>query len=226
MSALGIATLRLVGAQGTNKIMDGELARLARRTLPGVTVPAPRKVGLGSLVYPFSLELARTAVCYHRTCARVLADLFTSTATRLEPLYDDLRAQMTAHPGGWYRAGARLSVAHRVTLTLDARRSELQFADGVLFEGVPLSQTMNSTTSTVDGAVEIHLTPLTTVSLVTSVQQDRFDESPGRDSDTFRVMPTIRPQTAPRRIAKPARATMRPRMRWIQPQPVVSRLYV
>lgn len=101
----------------------------------------------------------------------------------------DLRAPRVQNDVG---AGARFSVAHSVTLTVDARRSLLQFADGVLFEGVPLSQTMNSTTSTVDGAVEFHLTPLTTVSLVTSVQQDRFDESPARDSDTFRVMPTIR----------------------------------
>jgi 23S rRNA G2445 N2-methylase RlmL len=94
--------------------MDGELSRLARRTLPGITLPAPRKVGLGSLVYPFSLELARTAVYYHRTSSRVLADLFSSTATRLEPLYDDLLAQMTAHAGGWYGPGSRLSVRARV----------------------------------------------------------------------------------------------------------------
>lgn len=113
MTPLGIPTLRLVGAHGTNKIMDGELSRLARRTLPGVTLPAGRKVGLGSLVYPFSLELARTAVQYHRTAARVLADLFTSTAGRLEPLYADLLAQMKAAPGGWYRPGASVSVRAR-----------------------------------------------------------------------------------------------------------------
>jgi 23S rRNA G2445 N2-methylase RlmL len=113
MTPLGIGTLRLIGAHGTNKIMDGELSRLARRALPGVTLPAPRKVGQGSLVYPFSLELARLAVYYHRTSARVLADLFTSTATRLEPLYDDLLAQMQAHPGGWYRPGASVSVRAR-----------------------------------------------------------------------------------------------------------------
>lgn len=114
MTPLGISTLRLVGAHGTNKIMDGELSRLARRTLGGVTLPAPRKVGQGSLLYPFSLELARTAVYYHRTSSRVLADLFTSTATRLEPLYDDLLAQMKAHAGGWYGPGASLSVRARV----------------------------------------------------------------------------------------------------------------
>jgi len=111
--SLAIATLRLVGAQGTNKIMAGELSRLARRALPGITMPTPRKVGAASIVYPFSPELARVAVGYHRTASRVLADLFTSTANRLEPLYDDLLRQMKAHPGGWYREGSRVSVRAR-----------------------------------------------------------------------------------------------------------------
>jgi putative N6-adenine-specific DNA methylase len=109
----GIPTLRLIGLQGTNKIMAGELSRLARRTLPGAAVPEPRKAGAASLVYPFSRGLARTAVAYHRTASRVLADLFTSTAARLEPLFDDLVAQMRAHPGGWYRDGTTISIRAR-----------------------------------------------------------------------------------------------------------------
>lgn len=110
---LTATALRLVGPQGTNRIMAGELSRLARRTMPGVRLEEPRKVGLGSLVYPWSTGLARTALCYHRTASRVLADLFVSTASRLEPLYDDLLAQMRAHPGGWYAAGTRISVRAR-----------------------------------------------------------------------------------------------------------------
>jgi hypothetical protein len=50
----------------------------------------------------------------------VRADLFTSTAARLEPLYDDLLAQMKAHAGGWYRTGARLSVRARAVEAFSA----------------------------------------------------------------------------------------------------------
>jgi len=107
------AALRLVGPQGTNKIMAGELSRLARRTTPTVRLAEPKKVGLGSLVYPWSPALARTALCYHRTASRVLADLFTSNAMRLEALHRDLLRQMQADAGGWYADGTRITVRVR-----------------------------------------------------------------------------------------------------------------
>jgi hypothetical protein len=89
-------------------------------------------------------------------------------------------------------AGARFRATSKMSFTVEARRMDLQFDEGVFFEGVPLSEMLNSTTSMVDGGVEFQLTPLTTLSLVATTQQDRFDESPERDSDTFRLMPTIR----------------------------------
>jgi 23S rRNA G2445 N2-methylase RlmL len=141
---LAIPTLRLVGAQGTNKIMAGELSRLARRALPGFAVPTPRKAGLGSIVYPFSPELARTAVCYHRTSSRVLADLFTSAAPRLEPLYDDLLAQMKMHPGGWYREGSGISVRARAVESFAAGERQVvgvvknALIDGAAARGIAL----------------------------------------------------------------------------------------
>ena len=57
---------------------------------------------------------------------------------------------------------------------------------------MPLSQTLNSTTRLIEGGVELYLTPLTTFAVTASRQTDRFDESPERDSDTFRIMPSIR----------------------------------
>jgi hypothetical protein len=55
-----------------------------------------------------------------------------------------------------------------------------------------LSQTLNSTTRTIEGGLELYLTPLTTVAVTASGQSDRFDESPERDADSFRILPSIR----------------------------------
>ncbi len=96
MSA-GLTTdcLHLVGALGTNKVMAGELSRLAKRAFSEersrqlLTHP-PRKAGPGGLLYPFAPDLATLAVFYHRTSARVLWTLYESEATRLDPLYEEL----------------------------------------------------------------------------------------------------------------------------------------
>ena len=60
----------------------------------GIRPPAPRKEGLGQLVYPFERDLAFCAVTYLRTPTRVLWDVYRSRARRLEPLYDELCADI------------------------------------------------------------------------------------------------------------------------------------
>jgi 23S rRNA G2445 N2-methylase RlmL len=104
--------LKLIGPPGTNKIMAGELSRLVRRALPGTRLPAPAKQGSGAIVVPFSAALAQLVVHFHRTSSRVVWELFASTASRLEPLYDDLRRQMPG-PAGWLTDGATISVRAR-----------------------------------------------------------------------------------------------------------------
>ena len=113
--------LRLVGVSGTNKVMAGELSRLASRSSVQGKLASPRKEGLGALVYPFDPQLAVLAVRYHRTSIRVLWDLYESRATRLDPLYEDLLAQVKQDPRGWHAPGLGVSV--------DARRMEA-FAAG------------------------------------------------------------------------------------------------
>jgi 23S rRNA G2445 N2-methylase RlmL len=101
--------LTLIGPPGTNKVMAGELSRLVRRALDGVRLATPRKDGSGVLCYPFDAEVAKVATTYHRTCSRVVRDLMTSDAARLEPLYEDLVARLPP-PGEWYADGQSLSV--------------------------------------------------------------------------------------------------------------------
>ncbi len=108
---IAIDTLRLIGISGTNKVMAGELSRLAGRAFDRVRLPTPKKEGLGGLAYPFDLATAALAVRYHRTSSRVLWGLFQSRAARLEPLYDDLLGAMSRETRPWFSEGATFSVA-------------------------------------------------------------------------------------------------------------------
>ncbi len=89
-------------------------------------------------------------------------------------------------------AGTKVLVSPKTGLVFGYRQVGLDFAEGTTFDGVPLSQSLNSTTKTLEGGLELYLTPLTTFSVVASRQTDRFDESPEKDADTFRILPSIR----------------------------------
>jgi 23S rRNA G2445 N2-methylase RlmL len=102
--------LRLVGVAGANRIMAGELSRLTQRAFDDVRLPEPRKQGLGSIYYPFEPKLGALAARYHRTSARALWDLYSSTAQRLEPLYAELVPVIANDRRAWAFDGARISV--------------------------------------------------------------------------------------------------------------------
>jgi 23S rRNA G2445 N2-methylase RlmL len=112
--------LRIIGSTQTNVVMAAELIRIAQRAIRQ-RPPEPRKEGLGQLVYPFDRDLAWAAVTYMRTPTRVLWDVYRSRAQRLEPLYDDLVADIRGDARALWRDGDGISV--------EARRVE-QFAAG------------------------------------------------------------------------------------------------
>jgi 23S rRNA G2445 N2-methylase RlmL len=104
--------LRVIGSTQTNVVMSAELVRVAQRAL-GRRPPAPRKEGLGQLVYPFDPELAWAAVTYLRTPTRVLWDVYRSRAERLEPLYEELVADAGRDARRLWRDGDGISVEVR-----------------------------------------------------------------------------------------------------------------
>ena len=104
--------LRIVGSTQTNVVMAAELIRIARRAL-GRRPVEPRKEGLGQLVYPFDPELAWAAVTYLRTPTRVVWDVYRSRQQRLEPLYDELCADVRADTRALGRDGDGISVEAR-----------------------------------------------------------------------------------------------------------------
>src|SRR5213078_347605 len=96
--------------------MAAEVTRVAQRAL-GARPPAPRKEGLGQLIYPFDGALAWAAVTYLRTPTRVLWDVYRSRQTRLEPLYDELVADIAGD--------ARPLIRDRDGISVEARRVEV-----------------------------------------------------------------------------------------------------
>jgi 23S rRNA G2445 N2-methylase RlmL len=104
--------LRVIGSTQTNVVMTAELVRVAQRAI-GRRPPAPRKEGLGQLVYPFDPALAWAAVTYLRTPTRVLWDVYRSRAQRLEPLYDELYADIAGDTRRLWRDGDGISVEVR-----------------------------------------------------------------------------------------------------------------
>ena len=107
-----INELRIVGSTQTNVVMAAELTRIAQRAI-GRRPPPPRKEGLGQLVYPFEPDLAWAAVTYLRTPTRVVWDVLRSRARRLEPLYDELCADLRGDARPLLRDGDGISVEAR-----------------------------------------------------------------------------------------------------------------
>lgn len=107
--------LRLIGPAGSNRVMAGELSRLARRAGLARDLVAPKKDGPGTLVYPFGPKLGALAATHHRTSTRVVWDLWESSAARLEPLYASLLSAVQADTRSLLGRDFRMSVeAHNV----------------------------------------------------------------------------------------------------------------
>ncbi len=104
--------LRIIGSTQTNVVMAAEFVRVAQRALHR-RPPEPRKEGLGQLVYPFDRELAWAAVTYMRTPTRVVWDVYRTRARRLEPLYDELCADIAGDTRALWRDGDGISVEAR-----------------------------------------------------------------------------------------------------------------
>ena len=102
--------LRLTGSGGANRVMEAELKRLVMRSPFEVRVPNPRREGEATLLYPFEPRIAWVAACHHRTSSRLSWDLFSSTAVRLEPLFEELLPALTADERLPARAPLRFSV--------------------------------------------------------------------------------------------------------------------
>jgi hypothetical protein len=112
---------------------------------------------------------------------------WVSTQERLNAEVD-VRAPRTQRT---IMGGARLLVASRTNLVVNARRLDIDFDEGSQFNGADLAHNLNSRADSVEGGVQFALTPLTTLNMTASVQRDRFDSAPERNADTIRITPAL-----------------------------------
>ena len=105
-------SLRLVGVPETNRVMAAEATRIAKRKRLS-HLPTPKKAGTGALIYPYDSALADALVRYHRSSSRILRDLYSSREQRLEPLYDQLAAEVAADEREVWQGNETLSIRAR-----------------------------------------------------------------------------------------------------------------
>jgi hypothetical protein len=90
-----------------------------------------------------------------------------------------------------YRVGLTSRFSTKVDFEVSAYRLTTDFAEAETFDGQNLAQSLNRTRNGGAGRLRYHLTPLTTLSLEADAEQDRFEFSPLRDSDSQRIMPGV-----------------------------------
>jgi len=141
--------LRLTGSGGANRVMEAELKRLVMRSTFDVRLDKPKREGEETLLYAFDARVGWVAACHHRTSSRISWDLCSSTAVRLEPLFDDLLPALSSDdrlPGG---ASLRFSV--EVGPSFDFEASPLQLR-GVVKNAIVETLASRGVASEVDAA--------------------------------------------------------------------------
>ena len=95
------------------------------------------------------------------------------------------------HAQSSFMAGTDVEVTAVTALTAWIRRDRRTFADGEQFMGVNLADELDHTTQLAAAGAKFAVTPITTLTVAVELQQDRFDTSPMRDTDTLRVAPAL-----------------------------------
>ena len=111
----------------------------------------------------------------------------TNTRNRLNPEVD-ARAR---HHDQIYSAGAAVRVLSRTNLLLSGRHGAIEYEPDETFRGVSLEESFNAQVDGIEGGVGIELTPITTFSVLAQREQQRFDLSPSRDSNSWRLWPML-----------------------------------
>jgi hypothetical protein len=111
----------------------------------------------------------------------------SNTRDRLNREIDTRARRQESNYGG----GLRVQLFEGVFATASGRYNQSTFDPNATFRGENLATTMNQTTEAVDAGGGVALTPLTTFQVTVTREQTRFDFSPERNSETWRVMPAV-----------------------------------
>ena len=100
----------------------------------------------------------------------------------------DTRAR---HHDVTYGTGVSFSVASRTRLLFNASTTGVEYEEGAEFRGEDLKSSFDGRRNALDGGFSMDLTPITRFSVLVAREEQRFDLSPDRDSDTWRVTPGL-----------------------------------
>lgn len=100
----------------------------------------------------------------------------------------DTRAR---HHDVTYGAGASFAVASRTRLLFNASTTGVEYEEGTEFRGENLKSSFDGRRDAVGGGFSMDLTPITRFSVLVAREEQRFDLSPDRDSNTWRVTPGL-----------------------------------
>ncbi len=90
-----------------------------------------------------------------------------------------------------FSAGTSVKLASRTSMTFTGRLATESYDESAEFRGEQLSTLLDNKTTAYEAALSFELTPFTTLSLVTGIEEQRFDHSPTRDADSLRIAPTV-----------------------------------
>jgi hypothetical protein len=87
--------------------------------------------------------------------------------------------------------GLAVNLTPKASVQFSARRSETQFDDDAIYLGERLKETLNGFSRSFGLTLRRQITPLTALAVDYERAQDRFPNSPVRNTDSFRVMPGV-----------------------------------
>jgi hypothetical protein len=100
----------------------------------------------------------------------------------------DVRAR---HHDTSYAGGVDVQLFGGVSASVGAKHSQLVFDPGAEFRGQNLDTAMNSTTDAIDLGGGVAVTPLTTVRVTYTRERSRFEFTPDRNSESYRIVPSV-----------------------------------
>jgi hypothetical protein len=89
------------------------------------------------------------------------------------------------------QAGLGVRLFSKISLELDAGHKAIAYDEDATYNNVRLQETLNRGTTTVGLAARYAVTPLTTLVLRTESESNRFEFSPLRNSDSWKVVPGV-----------------------------------
>jgi len=90
-----------------------------------------------------------------------------------------------------YAGGLTLKVASRTSVVLNGSHGRVAYEPDTEFRGISLRDSLDGGRDSVDAGLALALTPLTTFSMIVAREFQRFEFSPSRESDAWRVSPTF-----------------------------------